>query len=692
MESQSASMSATHTTPRSSLIISTKDYGKHTDSIQSIDSTAHADAGDEVKSDNRTGSRPPIKKSSFTSEKDENMDAEELGRRRSGLTLLWKKARLRISEQRPTFAREQYRYASLTEPDQIRVLELLPGSQYDVIKCRLVIVSLDSGVSYTALSYTWGNPKKTKNIECEGKKIEVTVNLESALRRLRDTHSVRRLWADAICINQKDVREKEQQVVLMRNIYKNAKDVAIWLGPDNNGQGKLAFQELEEYRGKNMTLPEYRDYDADTSRTRALQDLLEWSWFFRVWIIQEAGLAKSATVICGPWEFEWDDFYWIMFHMTYEIPLRPRDYLPGARNVLKIHSWDINQRYEYRDGPSESTQSNRERSIEFLRLLSQARSFEATDPRDKVFALLGHSSALIDGQNGKELIIRPNYSIPFPSVYQQIAVRILQLSHSLDLLAHVQHTHPTVMDQDVPSWVPAWHIDLLDCYPLGRDETQDETEFDVGLDRGILKVKGTFFDSIDLRSDSLFAFPFYISPVIPDPEANPVRDLWEMIVAEPQLQQGGVENYIAGGTVEDAFSDTLTVGRRPFGPQYGGWYYAYLFKVLEDYPRLQEMLAISDEFRSAYDRRRELNGAYKFMTAAAEVCHARKFFITGKGYFGLCPAVTSADDLIYVLSGCRFPCVLRRTDDHFRFVGLCYISGLNIHEILATGTEVLELR
>jgi hypothetical protein len=650
------------------------------------------EAEDEGEIRQEIGSGPAITITSPASEQSKKLDSKQLRRRRFNLLPLWKKMRLLISEQRPTFPSEHYTYTSLTRPVEIRLLELLPGHRYDVIKCRLVVVSVENINSYTALSYTWGDPKKTANIECEGQKIAVTVNLESALRRLRDTKKVRRLWADAICINQKDVREREQQVVLMKNIYQNAEKVAIWLGPDNDGQGKLAFQELEEYSEKNMMLPQYREYEVDPSRTQALQTLLDRSWFFRVWIIQEAGLAKSANLMCGSWEFDWDTLYWIVFHMTYEIPIRPRDYVPGAKNIISIASWDIGQRHKRRGHASESIKSNRERSVDFLHRLSEARSFQATDPRDKVFALLGHSSALMDGENGKELIIRPNYSIPFTSVYQHIAVRILRFNRSLDILAHVQHTYPTIMNQDVPSWVPRWDIDLFDCYVLSRKTPQEETEIDIDPDRGCLKVKGTFFDSIELCSELLSSFPFYIAPLVPNPKANPVRKLWEMVVAEPQLRKREVVKYATGETVENAFSDALTAGRRLFGPQYDGWYYAYLFRVLEDYPHMQELLAISDDFRDAYNRRENLNGAYKFMLAAAEACHARRFFFTRKGYFGLCPLVTSGEDSIYVLSGCEYPCVLRRTNDHFRFVGECYISGIDIHNMLATGTEVLELR
>jgi hypothetical protein len=78
---------------------------------------------------------------------------------------------------------------------------------------------------YVALSYTWGDPTKTKEIFVNGKSVQVTVNLEHALRILRNKLPMRvgvRLWVDALCVNQADVEEKNLQVQRMRDIYKQA--------------------------------------------------------------------------------------------------------------------------------------------------------------------------------------------------------------------------------------------------------------------------------------------------------------------------------------------------------------------------------------------------------------------------------------------------------------------------------------
>jgi Heterokaryon incompatibility protein (HET) len=76
------------------------------------------------------------------------------------------------------------------------------------VRCEIFHVSLDQDADYSALSYVWGDPLITKTILMDGCKVNVTSNLESALRHLRKHDVDIRIWADALCINQSDVPEK----------------------------------------------------------------------------------------------------------------------------------------------------------------------------------------------------------------------------------------------------------------------------------------------------------------------------------------------------------------------------------------------------------------------------------------------------------------------------------------------------
>lgn len=120
------------------------------------------------------------------------------------------------------------------ERSEIRLLVLKPGQWDEGICCDLEIVSLDESLEYETISYVWGDPKVRKPISVNGSRIEVTVNLFSALRRFRYPDTPRVLWADAVCINQGDKNERSGQVQLMGRIYKECWEVLIWLGEEGD--------------------------------------------------------------------------------------------------------------------------------------------------------------------------------------------------------------------------------------------------------------------------------------------------------------------------------------------------------------------------------------------------------------------------------------------------------------------------
>lgn len=64
---------------------------------------------------------------------------------------------------------------------QVRRGRFLP-SQSSTIRVALEAVSLNDQPYYEALSYAWGDPEYTKNIEVNGALVPVTLSLEVALR------------------------------------------------------------------------------------------------------------------------------------------------------------------------------------------------------------------------------------------------------------------------------------------------------------------------------------------------------------------------------------------------------------------------------------------------------------------------------------------------------------------------------
>lgn len=140
---------------------------------------------------------------------------------------------------------------------EIRLIEIEPLTQYSgldevekecLVQCSLKHTSLSDTPRYTALSYAWGDPRITRPIILDGQNVDVTSNLESALRQLafqraRDPGIAPALWVDAICIDQHNETERTHQVSRMDIIYRSATQTFIWLGPSRD-DSRLAVDAL----------------------------------------------------------------------------------------------------------------------------------------------------------------------------------------------------------------------------------------------------------------------------------------------------------------------------------------------------------------------------------------------------------------------------------------------------------------
>jgi Heterokaryon incompatibility protein (HET) len=72
---------------------------------------------------------------------------------------------------------------------------------------------------------------------------------------LTDYNASMAFWADVICINRDDDEEKAWRVQQMRDIYKNADSVFVWLGPEAD-DSNLAIAHLDAV-GEELAAPEF---------------------------------------------------------------------------------------------------------------------------------------------------------------------------------------------------------------------------------------------------------------------------------------------------------------------------------------------------------------------------------------------------------------------------------------------------
>lgn len=137
-------------------------------------------------------------------------------------------------------------YQPLPEQQAMRLVRVLPSlDEETVVRCSLVVTTLDSAPPFTALSYTWGGLQHAFAILLTGSKLTVTGNLNWILRRLRMQHDSEPilLWIDAICINREDMAECTRQVRMMPSVYESAQEVVVSLG-EGQEEDQLAIQSL----------------------------------------------------------------------------------------------------------------------------------------------------------------------------------------------------------------------------------------------------------------------------------------------------------------------------------------------------------------------------------------------------------------------------------------------------------------
>ncbi|KAI8945568.1 heterokaryon incompatibility protein-domain-containing protein [Xylaria longipes] len=137
---------------------------------------------------------------------------------------------------------------------------------------------------------------------------KVRENLLEGLRVFRLADQERTLWVDALCINQEDTDERNQQVGMMGLIFWLAERVLIWLGCDKRRIASKIFNYMER-----ISRDYFHSKDPDHRRPRSAAetetlDAHVWSsigeiyrnpWFERVWVQQEIGLARNARFFWG---------------------------------------------------------------------------------------------------------------------------------------------------------------------------------------------------------------------------------------------------------------------------------------------------------------------------------------------------------------------------------------------------------
>ena len=636
-------------------------------------------------------------------------------------------------------------------PPFTRIMLLGAGVGGQPLSCSLMIISLESCPPFEALSYVWGQGRAVHPVLCDGGAVSITQNLDDALRSLRLPTQARRLWVDAICIDQQNIDERSRQVQYMRLVYSRATRVIVWLGLKAPGLEKAMdlAEKIHEIRSsvrpdetteainkaeqiQNASMLAFATLTAEEEAAKHLQALLLRDFFFRSWCIQE--VLVSAYCVAKIEDIE-IDFFKILSTALY-IHTQQGKLLPDT----PLEFW--NMVYMKRTGNSHllpQSPNAVEGSIgPLLHLLVGTRDFKATDPRDKIFALLGITDEGLNPQRAYQVMapsdslsvkilhrmqgaitgvanyvnqlgpdmhfmrnkaLIADYKKPVMEVYRDFTrFHFRKAPRVLDILSHVQHIEdPSTAGW--PSWVPKWFqprsasmFGMIPVFLAGFcdghfryfAEVHDNPYGGQAIDPKSLKIDGFYVDRVRT-----------ISEVIQTDytESVPVEACWRQLFNHLPLFPCD-DHYRNGEPLDVAFCSTLAggilgplVAKLIQGDDTGN----SLETIVSRFTQLsiantaaylaREASTRGDPFGNglvSLQAQAATVSAEDYETSVRSVAYGRRIYMTQNGTLGLGPRMMQEGDEVCVLFGGRMPFLLRRRPDHHLFIGESYLHDQDL--------------
>jgi hypothetical protein len=358
-----------------------------------------------------------------------------------------------------------------------------------------VEADLERGPLYDALSYTWadesGDSDRSEIFHCvkDDSKLSITKNCDAALRRLRLSDKERRLWVDAVCINQDSDTERSYQVALMSDIYTNARQVIAYTG-EGTEHTDLLYDWLNGIDVADLNIPSlgmFKDVDVaedsilyrpaqvwngpgaakdlangiavrferhwricrersstifkqqkivpeppvipEAELSQLVSEYFSRRWFKRVWVLQEVSLPdlNKTRVICGSKITTAER----AMHLVSLLKTQ------GSGSTTQVFIL-LRQRIS---GP---------RISHLLDILIETRHRECGDPRDKIFGVLS-IARWVDEQKFPQL--KANYEDLAHTVYWKFSAFFIK-HHGPGFFLSLIKSPPRL--EGLPSWAADW--------------------------------------------------------------------------------------------------------------------------------------------------------------------------------------------------------------------------------------------
>lgn len=273
-------------------------------------------------------------------------------------------------------------------------------------------------IQFAAVSYEWGEPDDDEIIDIGGRSRRIRENLSQFLQAIIDYAKEtlwqpekypplpEYFWIDSICIDQKLHSEKSVQIRLLKNVFESAECVISWLRsePHDKAMNHLWKSNKGEY--------------ADGAKGD-LHELLNATYWTRIWMVQEIVLARRWEIMCGNRVVHGEDLSKFL-----------TEYSKGSSGLEFRYS----KAYNY---VQERKRFRKNQPSSLLSLLCGFMYLHSTYPVDKIRALLALCSH--DTQNLNELLrqfeITENDSEEYSECKDKICAEMVNLAREGDVLS-----------------------------------------------------------------------------------------------------------------------------------------------------------------------------------------------------------------------------------------------------------------
>ncbi|PMD62302.1 HET-domain-containing protein [Hyaloscypha bicolor E] len=601
----------------------------------------------------------------------------------------------------------EYKYGALNAPDQIRLVQLRP-TFLGGIQCEIIQVRLHDALAYDAISYTWGDPAKKFNLKLQdGQYLPITSSVHDILRQRASIFRTRNLWIDSICINQGDTPEKTSQVLLMQQIYARASRTVVCLGDSSDAGVAVNFLYEMYFRllcliAEEGDLAIRKDIDAPNPKWTAVRRLLYHPYWSRVWVIQEVAVAKVVHIIYGGRYIDWDLFATVMRALESEKAGSLEQIMDTSESGGAMPRGRVEQVCTMAKIRDKFQQNNK---ASLPQTLVECWNFEATNARDRIFAIQGITTAV------DERALEPNYDSTTLEVYMEAGRYALLSKEPFSLFSFAGMLRRGDLGE-LPSWVPDWTFNSQ-LRPL--DQITACTNFRAGgtgtacisplPDRRQIKIEAIVLDPV-----------FRVATVMPlstdlptcgsdTPWTQPdikafatSRDSARRQEAYQMAEQWTSDPYINGQPRAEALwrtfiCDTSTTSR-PAEPEIAE---AFTATTRISSPEALAAVEAVNNCTQLLMQIISLETSTRMGLLLARGIAQRQFAVTKKGFMALVPLGTEERDQICIFPGCRMPFILRRDsvgngiqggDQCYRLVGEAYVHGFMDGEALVFGMKL----